>query len=156
MMQQNATEEREHMLQWFRGNMAAVQCVETFGRISQLADDIADGDAPDVPEAIEKLLLLALVDLPRNDFYRAHATMYAPLLAPVVINWGRSNEWARSTAIEDRMFAYVLRESGEQLITATAYAVGGPDHARAVARDVHQYYHVKHREPFIEWDRDNG
>lgn len=123
----DAMEERAAIQRWCNGNANAAQTVETFALISQIADDLADAEIP-APVAVERLLLLCLVELPRNPFYMANAQMYAPIMAGVITNWGRSNEWARSQELETRMFAYVLRESAEMLVTVTAFVVGGEDH----------------------------
>lgn len=143
--------EQQRLLEWALGNADAAAFLSLVGRLSQLVDDIADREA-DPEEASAEVLRLALVELPANPFYRAHEAWFRPIFATSSLIWDASNEWARSERRTTRMYAYVLREIGEQVIVLTALLCGGWDHARKVTRDLHEFYHTTDQESFEDWE----
>lgn len=122
------------------------------GRMSQLADDIADGDAP--PRQVVDLLMLIFGRLAVNPFWQRHAETLAPLVASSVLMWSATDDWARSPRETAQMFGFVFREIGEQIVSMTAFLIGGADHAATVTREVHNFYHGDGRETFAEWRKE--
>lgn len=146
--------EREMFARWFRGSAAAVDLAMLLGEMSQVADDIADGDAEDRPAAVARILDMALVALPMNAFWQEYSTWLRPLVSAAIMAWDGSNVWRRSAIRETRIFAYVRREDALQVIREIARIVGGYEHARAVMLEAHSYYHEVQRENFDDWQRE--
>ena len=145
------------LLKWCNGHEDAASLVYTLGQISQLGDDLADTELKIPPEAaVVNLLLGTLVHVPGNRFFQENIHWYLPVFFNALISWELSDELAKSSSRESRMFAFVLRESLEQVIYVTALLTGGVYHARQVAREVHEYYHGgPDRETFEAWEKDH-
>lgn len=144
-------QERRRILNWCLGNTAAADMVERLFLLSQFADDIVDGDSQAPSRDMVKALHLALVDLPANAFWRAHADKFGPVVSSVLLDWDASNSFAQSDNEISRMHAYVLREAGERVLFHAALLIGGIDHAANVRREAMQFYHLDHPETFAEW-----
>lgn len=155
MTEPNPNAEAQALRRWCLGNEQAARCLEKLGEISQVADDVVDGDAQP-GDGVPLLLHLALVDLPQNPFWQVHQAALSPVLACAVARWDSANRLAASGDRTDRMFAFVLREACDDLIRAVALIVGGYDHARHVAAQVHDFFHVQHPETFEEWSANHG
>jgi hypothetical protein len=139
---------------WMKGNSSAVAFLDMLGYLSQIADDIADADTPKekLADTMHDILSICLVELPLNTFYQDHQQFLHPILFTCLNQWGVSNRLAVAEDKNSRMFAFVLRESLDQLTAAAAFAVGGRDWAKYVTKDMHAFYHVTHAEGFAEWD----
>lgn len=154
MADRGMTDETSQFIRWAKGDQNAAKLMLDLGRLSQLADDIVDGDAEHVSFDMTRVLKIALYDLPLNPFYRAFCHQLAPVCLTALLNFDASNEWAKSDNEKTRMFAFVLRESLEPVFALIALLVGGEDHAATVVREMHDYYHNKHQETFSEWEAD--
>lgn len=122
-------------LEWTKGNADATRFLVTLFEISQVADDIADKDIEPSPENIGKVLHWAMVDIPLNPFYVAHSNLLVPLFSTSLAIWSNADKW------QEKGFGFVYREILEQVITMTAFIVGGYDHAQMVANEVYEFYH---------------
>ncbi len=155
-------EEYEQLLVWCRGNEAAADFLEKGFAVTQIADDFVDRDVPQCridSDHMLRLLHLCLVEIPSNPFYMAHRAWFAPLFSTSFLMWEATESWKTSEVADSRKFAYTWREICEQLIFMTAWLVGGLQHARAVVRSVHEFYHVTYQdnEDFYRWqEREYG
>lgn len=151
----NHNPEVEKLHAWCLGDAAAVAMLSRLGEISQIADDFVDGDKPVLPSAdMARLLQLALVDIPNNPFYARYRAYLAPLLTSALTQWDAANAWARDARRETRIYSFVFRCALEHLIVASAYLIGGLDHARTVTREVHEFYRYSQDadgQPFEAW-----
>lgn len=141
---------------WCLGDEAAVAMLVRLGEISQIADDLVDGDQPTAPSAdMARLLLLALVDIPNNPFFARYRAYLAPLLTSALLQWDAANDWARDARRESRIYSFVFRCALERCIVASAYLLGGFEHARKVEREMHEYYRYSpdaDGQPFEVWE----
>ncbi len=149
-------DETNKLAQWCMGDRHAMQFLLHAFEVTQIADDFADGDKPErlTSEYMTRLLHMSFVEIPNNPFYQAYREALWPVLSSCFLTWNATNQWEKSAARTSRMFAYVNRETCEQLIHLTAYLLGGQDHARAVVLDVHAFYHGDQdtEEPFEIWE----
>lgn len=148
----SAEEEEDLLLSWCENNAAAAEMLKTLASISQAADDFVDGDTRS-SDRMSMMLKMCLIDLPANEFYRAHHAVLAPVMLVAISQWNASNEWAESSNEDIQMFAYVYREALEQIIPVVAQLCGGD--ALEVAKDVNDFYHLENGESFKEW-REHG
>jgi hypothetical protein len=139
--------EVDKLREWFLGNDSAVMMVVIIGALSQEVDDIEDGDGG----SLGSVMARAIFDLSTNPFYARFRTTFEPLLLSSLLMWEASNSWAKSKHKETRMYAFVWREITEQVIPVAAYLLGGHEHAVAVARDMHEHYHVDD-ETYEQWE----
>lgn len=147
------TEELQKIGVWCKGDPDAISFVMKIFEVSQIADDFVDCDAPmELSKAMARLLHLALVEIPSNPFYVKYKNWFLPLFSTTILLWDATNDWAKSPNTSSRMFAWSYREIGEQIIIKTACITGGFEFARHVARDIHDFYHVKDEEKFEDWE----
>ena len=139
--------ERDHLLRWLRGDVAAVALIEDLGAITQTWDDLADGDAAVSHGALDDAFVRALTMLPRNPFWLRHQADLLPLLEAWILDWQTANVIERGQLDNQDMLrvAWVIRDSSAALIVACARIVGGWAWARAVSLEVRAWLHD---EPF--------
>lgn len=122
-----------------RGVAAAEAFMLTFYDIAHFFDDVLDRDA-DIGEAsIYKALWQAMVELPRNGFYKAHFNELNPIVCQGILCWRTANTLERGTDEDGRRFAYVLRSAYLDVVTHTALILGGPEFAAEVALDLKRW-----------------
>lgn len=145
----NSQDELEQLTQWCKGNQSAVQFLALMGRISQLADDIADKDVEPSPDVVAQLIHMIIVELPSNNFYAQHMGVFLPLFSTSLSFWCNSDEWGKS---EQPEYGFVYREHLEQIVTMTATLIGGFDHAKQVTKELVKFYHQGKN--LDEWKRE--
>lgn len=138
---------QREMLSWaLKGDEAAVEFIEALGAISQVWDDLVDGDA--VPTAgIHGAFRLALVTLPGNPFYQTFQHKLVPVMDAAIL------DWMTATAIEKQSqeaarLAYVLRDSLAGVVVYCASLLGGAEWALEVAPRIRG---AVHDEPFDDY-----
>lgn len=124
--------------EWCCGDINAVNFLVLLGKLSQLADDVADGDISASPENIVKILHIAMVDVPLNGFYQKHSQLLLPLFSTSLMFWGNSDKWGKGDRVE---YGFVYREILEQVVTMTATIIGGVNHGYRVTEDLVDFFH---------------
>lgn len=143
--------EEQHIKAAMLGNQDAIDFCYLVARMSQVADDYADGDARGAAKMVDLIAWLA-IDLPKNPFYAEHRASLEPVLEMGLLYWDAADEWKKSPRKESRMFGFVFREILEMAFARAALIVGGREHARKVIREMHAYYHVKNGDAFDAWE----
>lgn len=143
--------ESEQVLKWMNGNKSAATMLALIFEASQVADDIVDGDAHDLQDAMSRLLSIMFVEIPSNRFYQTNSQSFTPLFATSIQIWSLSDEWGSSNNKEKQLFGYVYREILEQCIVMAAYIIGGQQHARIVTREVNDFYHTTDQDKLADW-----
>lgn len=140
---------------WANGDVEAARTLAICGGASQMADDFVDGDVPAEKrgDVMSLLLLALLVELPNNTFYAKYRTRLEPILASSILMWNGSNKWAQGDA-HDRRYAFVYRETMEQMIGVVALLTGGHAHAIRTNNEVHEWFHKRQAESFEDWERE--
>lgn len=137
------------------GDEDAAQFLVTLAGLVRLADDIADGDADEPHARMADLLFHALIYLPNNAFYLRHQQALSGVLFSMVFNWLKSEDWRHVGDQKTRMFAFVLRETVDDVARLTAFITGGAEHARKVADMLHREAHIEgNPETFEMWDKE--
>lgn len=146
----SSSDEIEKYLEWMQGDEDAARCISLLGQISQIADDFVDRDVERLSKDMTNMLLMALVELPENPFYKAYGHWLRPVMGSALIQWNASNDWAKGTD-QQKVYAFVYRETLEILIPLMATLVGGREHGHKVALEVNSFYHGK--ETLEEWKK---
>lgn len=119
------------------GHKDAVDLCSMLGFVTQLWDDLIDGE-PRSAADVNKAFLLALCAIPQNAFYQAHQLDLIPMLRLVIFDWvdATALENAPDRSEKDLMMAYALRDSMTSFVVQVAGIVGGPAHAFAVGPSI--------------------
>jgi hypothetical protein len=129
--------EAEFLYQVFMGNQDAVRFCQIIFRVSQVWDDLIDGD-PVLPEDINKTFWQLLIELPVNPFYRLHFNHLQPLLSQYIIDWLDANTMEKDGE-EGQNMAFVLRDSVSSLAIQCALLIGGYDYMRKVSVEIRRF-----------------
>lgn len=133
--------EHEFLVRVLCGDMAAVAMCEQLFRISQVLDDLVDGDKPVSDATIIKTFWEALIGLPANPFYRAHELTVRPLMAAALQDWTDATTMERAGDDHGRSLAFVLRDQLTSLVVQVAGIVGGYLWMQRVAEEIRRYFH---------------
>lgn len=136
----SSSAEMEQYLEWCKGNEPAAQLISMLGQVSQIADDFVDRDVERNSEDMTAILSLCLVEIPENPFYQAYSHWLRPIFSSCLAQWNASNEWAKGTE-QQKVYAFVYRETLEIVIPLIASLIGGRDHGLQVAKEVNSFYH---------------
>jgi len=140
-------------LKWANHDESAARFLENIAALARLGDDLADGDASNPHAYMADLLFRALIVHSSNDFFMRHREALTPVIANAINMWALSEEWKDSSNRKTRMFAFVHRESVEQIVGAVSMLTGGPVNARQALRELHQLSHIQGSdESFEDWE----
>ncbi|MCU0951485.1 MAG: hypothetical protein MUC68_10580 [Burkholderiaceae bacterium] len=129
---------RAVVAQALRGHEHAIAMVDLLHFIAQVWDDLIDRDRA-VPDAeVHRAFYAALIDLPRNPFYRSYAPELLPVMTTAILNWHAANALRRDDRPALREAANVLRCRMYDVVMLSAAIIGGPAHAQAWAPRVAQ------------------
>ena len=132
-----------------RGNEDAVTFLLVGTDLAHFFDDLYDGDNPPTKAQIVQQCWAALVELPRNEFYRKYFWELQPVIANVLTNWRVANALEEGPQSEtDLRVAFVVRSSYADLVQQTALICGGPEWAAQVGIEVRR---KTHSEPWKDY-----
>lgn len=145
-----AEEEYAQILGWCNYDKTAADFLTILFKLSHRADDIVDGDAKSLLAAIVMMISDSTIVLGNNKFWQINHGVLTPVMLCSLMNWYISAKWEKGTK-DRQLFAFVLRESLDQIIYLVAFLTGGIEHAIAVAENMMEFYHIKHGEDFDTW-----
>ena len=136
------SETQEQMLaRVLQGNFDAIAFCETLFAISQILDDIVDGDKPLTTNDVYQAFWLALIELPINPFYRHFEHFVRPLMAGALQDWRDSVTLERDGDHHGRSLAFVLRDQLTGLVVQCAYLIGGSAWMAEVSAGIRRFFH---------------
>ena len=145
--------ESELINYWLMENEHAIAMINDFNRLSQTWDDLYDRDKPVDPAEVNRMMLRALVTIPRNPFYQQNFHDLQPVVEHCLFNWMDSNWLEQFGDNRDLQVSYILRSATTDLLIHVAYLVGGPDWRLKAAADIRKMiYHDN--ENFIRYRRE--
>lgn len=142
---------RDAKLREWLGDEDAMQALVTISAAVELWDDLIDGDPVD-HEVINATMFNAMVSLGFNPWWRAHQDRLLPIMQAAVLAWLDSNAM-RGGDLEDRRYAYVLRNMGLELVLMGITICRGFGYARQVSVEVRRFFR---HETFEEWDAEGN
>lgn len=135
--------EHELLMDVLQQDEDAVAFCESVFKISQVLDDLIDGDAVS-PEAIIEAFWRTIFLLPHNEFYQKNFSFLNSLLQVALIDWLTANELEHGTQ-QDKLVAFTLRDSVVLIAIHSAFLIGGFEWGRKAAVDLRRHVHD---EPF--------
>jgi hypothetical protein len=140
--------EHEFLDAALQGNRSAVEFCQIIFRISQTWDDLIDHDNPDGPDAINRMMFEAMVELPENIFYQRFFYELRPLIRSYIADWMAAND-LESEDDSGRRLAFVLRDNVGAIITQCAYLIGGLSWMQQVNVEVRKHIHEDSYEQYV-------
>lgn len=117
-------EEHDFLVEILQGNMAAVAFCENLFRISQIWDDLVDGDKEVSADVTNEAFWRALITVNENPFYFKHAQELQPLIRAAIVDWMDANALEKDGEHWQDV-AFVLRDSISAIVIHCAYIIGG-------------------------------
>ena len=130
--------EEEFIRKVLQGHEDAISFCSILFYVSQIWDDIVDGDKPVSEQDKHFAFRSLLVDIPRNPFYQQCFFDLIPLFDASITDWLASNT-LRGGSERDRQVAYVLRDRVSIILTYCAGIVGGASWKAQVAPIIHRH-----------------
>ena len=125
-------EDREWLQYICHGDADAADFLIMFFMMCHLWDDLIDKDVERTDDDINRAFWVALVDIPRNRYYRRFEPEITPLMAVAIQEWFAAN---KLEAGNRRDIAYTLRCSIVSLIHQAAEYCGGYEWASKVGEE---------------------
>lgn len=129
----------EHVLM---GQRDAIDMANELFYISQVWDDLIDRDKPVPDNAINRMMWIALVDLPLNPFYQINFLALHPIVRAAIMDWmvateiERRHEHTRELGI-----SYIIRDSLTNILSHMAYLIGGYDWMVQISPEIRRWIH---------------
>jgi len=127
---------REGKLEWFGGNVDALNVFRMFGDLAHLWDDLVDKDVEVSEAAINNAFLICLVYLPANPFYRSIQAEVMPMWITVVSAYRTANQLERDKDAHGIEIAHGLRYAAGNIIAYVVHVCVGPEKAAEYMPDV--------------------
>lgn len=118
--------ERDRILRDWFGDVEAYKFLVLISRITELWDDIVDGDKELEASRINKVFFDAMILLPSDPFYMKHREHLTPLLIAAINSWQDANVLATGDR-NQKALAYTLRNMDIQIVQAIIYITRGYD-----------------------------
>jgi hypothetical protein len=127
---------REGKLEWFGGNVDALNVFRMFGDLAHLWDDLVDKDVEVSEAAINNAFLICLVYLPANPFYQSIQAEVMPMWITVVSAYRTANQLERDKDAHGIEIAHGLRYAAGNIIAYVVHTCVGPEKAAEYMPDV--------------------
>lgn len=132
MNEERLNEIARELMPLLKNDAWAVQFCVQWIRVGQFWDDLIDRDCPFDNARIHLCMETAVLDIPENPFFQAHALQLLPMMRNAVLCWKDSNDMERRDSEHARVLAFGLRSAYTELLNYVAYLVGGMDWAEKV------------------------
>jgi len=123
-----------------KGHPAAVDYVQTLARVSQVFDDVVDGDKPVTKSEMTRAVWDSLVAIPMNPFFREHIGTLAPMTQAFVQDWMDANVLEQGSD-EDKNIAFVLRDNLYSIVIHMTHIIGGYEWATSWSPEIRRHIH---------------
>lgn len=136
------------------GDAEAALFVVQAGDLARLADNLADNAGGDRHEAMARLLILAVQEIPTNPFFRANADLLRHALAQVAACWQVSNRFHGAEDEKRHTFGFVMREAIDILVMQVAGICVGWQAAASVYERLFAAAHGNEAETVSDWAKE--
>ena len=119
-------------LEWFGGNVDALNMYRMFIDLSHTWDDIIDKDNELTDDSINNAFMIALVYLPMNPFYRSIQEQVLPMWLTVVSAYETANQFEKDKDPHGLEIAHSLRYAAGHIIAYALNVCVGPQKAKEV------------------------
>jgi len=125
----------DRLTQWLRGNQSAIEFIDKLTTCLHCWDDLIDRDQAVSPDVLHRTFWDLCIALPRNAFYMQNFSILNGVLQQAILNWHIANEMELSGDDLDAHIAFILRSSYIDLVTSSAWIIGGERWAIQVGRE---------------------
>lgn len=132
------------------GNPEAVQFVVRVFRALHVWDDLVDRDKPITDDEINSVFWDLLIVLPTDPFYTKNIVLLHSTLVNAIINWHIANKLEREGDEKDRSIAFILRGAYIDLLSASAFIVGGMEWANKIGPAIRRWAHEETFDQYLE------
>jgi len=132
--------EAEFLHTVLQGYGPAIDYIQALARVSQVFDDVVDGDKPVSKEAMTRAVWDSLVAIPMNSFFRAYIDTLAPMTQAFVQDWMDANVLEQGSD-HDKDVAFVLRDNLYSILIHMAHIIGGYDWATSWGPEIRRHIH---------------
>jgi hypothetical protein len=101
-------------------------------------DDLIDRDNPVDNETINRMMWLAMIEIPRNPFYYHNSLALTQSMEVFFADWFDANELEKGSDHE-RDIAFVLRDHVGTIVIQCARIIGGYPWMRQISADVRRF-----------------
>ncbi|WP_067586404.1 hypothetical protein [Endozoicomonas ascidiicola] len=147
-------QQSENILRWLKGDRQAYELAFLIFDISQVWDDLIDGDKEVSTAERERLFRLCMVDLPKNPFYQQNFHSLFPIIEEKIYTWLDCNNIERAGSEAQLKAAYILRSVTTDIVIHMAYLIGGFDWRRVVAYEMRDFIYSDN-ELFVEYRKEH-
>lgn len=126
-------------LEWFGGDVNALNMCRMLAEISQIWDDLIDRDEPVSDEQIHHAFTLALVHLPANPFYQRVQNLIHPMFVTAIAEYKASIKFERDRDEHGLEIAHGLRFKLGNVVTYSVVLCVGEDKAAEYLPDVWKF-----------------
>lgn len=134
--------EHEFISRVLMGNQDAIGMANELFFISQIWDDLVDGDKPVDASLVNRMMWVALIDLPLNAFYQNNFCALHPIVRASIIDWMVATEIEKNADHEDCLrISYILRDTLTAILCHMAYLIGGYDWMIQVSPEIRRWVH---------------
>ena len=136
-MDERLTSLRQNLEEHFQLPASAVEWLLMMFQVTQVFDDVADGDEVS-REELNKCIWNTLVAMPLNSFFAANSTTLLPVVALSILKWQGSDSVERAGAANEMSFAW--RAAFYDLCMIVVQACHGVKRATELSGDVLRLY----------------
>ena len=129
------------------GNRDAAVFVAMVFRVFHAWDDLIDKDVPITDAEINMAFYLAMVQIPRNPFFRANFAELSPIISQAIANWMFATAAEREAPSE---VTFVVRSSYIDILLKAAEIVGGVNYAVAAQPSIREWFHAEGYAKYLE------
>jgi hypothetical protein len=110
----------EEKMEWFGGNVDAVNMFDMLITLSHVWDDLIDKDNPVSDADINNAFRIALINLPANNFYRHIQNQMLPLWVVIISAYETANTYEKAKDEHGIEIAHSLRHAAAHIF---AYSI---------------------------------
>lgn len=143
----------DRLLHWFKGDVHAVALALQVAHVSEVWDDLIDGDRAPTSDAINRAFVAALFDIQRNPVYLRFRPLIEPIMEHAVLTWMIANRFEKSGDLNRLEFAHVLRYFGLNVCVQIARCIGGIEWAVDAAEEI---FAMGSKESFADYVREHA
>ena len=135
--------------EFLKGDEAAVAFVVRIFRALHVWDDLIDKDKNVTDDEIHSVFWDLLIALPADPFYRAHLHLLSGTIVNAVLNWRIANQMEREGNEKDKSIAFILRGAYIDILSASAFIVGGIDWVNTIGPAIRRWAHEETFEEYL-------
>lgn len=119
-----------------KGNADAVRLCLDLVKITDIWDDLIDGDKLVSGARIDAAFMRMLVELPANDFFVAHRARLLPVMVSAILNWKIANAYEATGRLELLEISHNMRYGIFDVLLAVVTICGGWEWAAEVGPEL--------------------